>query len=201
MQGYSMIDKIKKHTVIGILRLFRDLVVTVFFYPKFRVLRYPFYFTGARYFQIDDGFTSGVGLRIDCIKTSDVTPRLRVGKRCQVNDYVHIGCIESITIGDDVLIASKVFITDHNHGCFPDEQEIFLAPIRRKLTSKPVTIGDRVWLGEGVLVLPGITIGTGSIVGAGAVVTKNIPEYCIAVGNPAKVIKKYDFELSIWKDV
>ncbi|MGL4979512.1 MAG: DapH/DapD/GlmU-related protein [Plesiomonas sp.] len=189
-----------RFTLFGIVRTLISLIVTNVFYHKFRILRYPYYLSGVKYFDISKGFTTGVGLRIDCIKAHDLPPRLRIGKRCQVNDYVHIGCINSITIGDDVLIASKVFITDHNHGSFPSEHEILIVPIKRKLTSKPVRIGDRVWLGEGVLVLPGVTIGTGSIVGAGAVVTKNIPEYSIAVGNPAQVIKKYDFELSVWVD-
>ncbi|MEH8230664.1 DapH/DapD/GlmU-related protein [Aeromonas veronii] len=191
-------EQIKKHTVLGLYRLFRDVVLTRLFYPRFRILRYPFYFTGCRYFKIGKGFTSGVGLRIDCIKTDIYTPKLKIGERCQVNDYVHIGCINSVIIGDDVLIASKVFITDHNHGSFPDEHEISLPPISRKLTSEPVIIGDKVWLGEGVLVLSGTKIGNGSIIGAGAVVTKDIPEYSIAVGNPAKVIKTYDFNTSTW---
>ncbi|MBL4677498.1 MAG: hypothetical protein JKY70_15040 [Mucilaginibacter sp.] len=65
--------------------------------------------------------------------------------------------------------------------------------------TKPVIIEDNVWIGETVSVLPGVTIGKGSIIGASAVVTKNIPPYSIAVGNPAKVIKTYNFESNSWE--
>ena len=69
------------------------------------------------------------------------------------------------------------------------------------LSSQPVIIEDGCWIGEKVCIMPGVTIGRKSIIGAGSIVTKSIPGYCIAVGNPAKVIKKYNFKSHNWESV
>ena len=66
------------------------------------------------------------------------------------------------------------------------------------LSAKSMIIHDDVWIGELVSVFPGVEIGKGAIIGANSVVTKSVPEYCIVAGNPAKVIKKYDFESKQW---
>jgi lipopolysaccharide O-acetyltransferase len=94
-----------------------------------------------------------------------------------------------------------VTILDHDHGAYfnlkfsssPDE-----VPIDRVIHSSPIRIGNRVWIGEGAVILKGVTIGEGSIVGAGAVVTKSIPRDSLAVGIPAKVISKYDRQSLRW---
>jgi lipopolysaccharide O-acetyltransferase len=119
-----------------------------------------------------------------------------------VNDYVHIGAIERVEIGDNVLIASRVFISDHNHGqydvpdprCAPD-----VIPDQRPVVSKPVRIERNVWIGEQVCILPGVTIGEGSIIGAGAVVIRDVPPNSIAVGNPAKCVRRFDPVDKAWK--
>lgn len=102
----------------------------------------------------------------------------------------------TIKIGKDVLIASNVLISSENHGINP---ELNIPYMRQNLTSNSVSIGDGCWIGEKVIILPGVDIGKKSIVGAGAVVTKSIPDYSIAVGNPARVIKRYDFTKRSWK--
>ena len=73
-----------------------------------------------------------------------------------------------------------------------------IPPVERDLVSNPIQIGNDVWLGENVTILPGVKIGNGSIIGAGAVVTFDVPDYHIAVGIPAKLIKKYSFEAKEW---
>lgn len=73
--------------------------------------------------------------------------------------------------------------------------------MRQPLESKPVSIGDGCWIGEKVCILPGVTIGKKCIIGAGSVVIKSIPDYSIAAGNPAKVIKQYNFENHNWEKV
>lgn len=80
--------------------------------------------------------------------------------------------------------------------CNPD-----MPPMERDYVIKPVTIGDNVWIGEGAFIGLGVNIGKGSVVGAHAFVNSDIPDYCIAVGSPAKVIKKYCFEKSEWRKV
>ena len=123
------------------------------------------------------------------------------GDRVQLNDYVHIGVIEKILIGDDVLVASRGFICDHNHGCYSGVAEHSSPeqlPAKRVLVVKPVTIGHKVWIGENVSILPGVTIGDGAIIGAGSVVTTNINANTIVTGNPAKVIKVFDPVQQSW---
>ena len=64
-----------------------------------------------------------------------------------------------------------------------------------------ITVGDNCWIGEKTTILPGVNIGKGCVIGAMSVVTKDIPDYSIAAGNPARVIKRYDFEAHEWKKV
>jgi len=124
-----------------------------------------------------------------------------IGKNVQINDYVHIGAAESLIIEDNVLIASRVFITDHNHGSYSNflQDTPYSIPIERRIVSLPTKIEENVWIGESATILPGVTIGKGSIIGANSVVTKNIPPNSIAVGIPAKVIKTFNDEYKIWK--
>ena len=91
----------------------------------------------------------------------------------------------------DTLIASRVFISDHNHGSVSGEVQDtpYSIPKDRTLVSKPVLIGERVWIGEGVSIMPGVVVGDGVIIGAGSVVTNIIPQYAIAVGIPARVTR------------
>nr|WP_211298069.1 acyltransferase [Marinobacterium halophilum] len=110
-------------------------------------------------------------------------PDLFIGTRCQINQNT---TIKSARIGNDVMIAPGVVLLDRQHGFtstdIPMAQQ---GSSPRQLT----VICDDVWLGQNVIVMPGITIGTGVIVGAGSVVTKDLPDWSIAVGVPAKIIR------------
>lgn len=199
-----MLDSIRRRLELygyfGFLRLFFDWLHTKIFFPGARLVRRKAYIRGRRKMRIGRGFTSGVGLRMDVFADGDEDV-LVIGKNVQINDYVHIAASVGVTIGDDVLMASKVFISDHNHGNYRDRCEFSRPNVRpedRPLFSRKVVIGARVWLGENVSVLPGVSIGDGAIVGTGSVVTSDIPEDSIAVGIPAKVVKKYDKNLDAW---
>jgi maltose O-acetyltransferase len=92
--------------------------------------------------------------------------------------------VAKITIGEDVQIGPGVQLLTPTH---PLEAE----PRRKKYeAAKPITIGNNVWLGGGVIVCPGVTIGDNTVVGAGAVVTKDLPANVLAVGNPARVVRQ-----------
>lgn len=94
---------------------------------------------------------------------------------------------ERVVIGDHVFTGPNVYVTDANHG-----YEDIDTPIGRQFApSRPVSIGDGSWLGHGAVVLPGVTIGAHVVVGAGSVVTTDLPDRCVAVGNPARVIRRH----------
>lgn len=159
---------------------------------------------GGRGAKIGNGFKMGRRGRVEVIHFHNgniYSPSLTIGDNVSLNDDVHIACIEAVTIGNDVLMASKIFISDHDHGGYngPFHDSPAVSPNDRNLVSKPVVIGNRVWIGEMVSILPGVTIGHGSIIGAGSVVTKSLPENCIAVGVPAKVVKRFNQDLQIWE--
>lgn len=111
------------------------------------------------------------------------TEKIDIGRNFYVNCNSHLcGIIE---IGDNVLLGPKVIIWSKNHT-FSSLNE----PINQQgSTDNKITLGNDVWIGAGAIVLQGVTIGDGSVIGAGSVVTKDIPPFSIAVGNPAKVIK------------
>jgi len=137
--------------------------------------------------KIGKGFTSGQFCRIEAGDfNGQSAPTLVIGKDVQINDSCHISAIEKIIVGDNVLIASKVYITDHDHGSITKE-DLLIHPAQRSLV---VYIDDDVWIGEGVIILKGVTIGKGAVIGAGSVVTKSVPSYSLILGVPAKVVKQ-----------
>jgi len=104
---------------------------------------------------------------------------------------VGVNCLISpgTRIGKHVMMGPECLIFTNNHR-FDRSQLKFDGYTERR----PVVIGDHAWIGARCIILPGVTIGKGSIVGAGSVVTKDIPDYCVAAGNPAKVVKKLEFQ-------
>lgn len=119
-------------------------------------------------------------------------PIIVINDGVSINYDVHIAAINKVIIGEDTLIASKVFITDHFHGDTTFDN-LIIPPSERILVSKgPVIIGKNVWIGEGVSIMPGVTIGNNSIIGANSVVTKSIPAYSVACGVPARIIKNVE---------
>lgn len=190
----------KIYGFFGALRLIRDKIFTLLFYPKSRIVRLPVYIRGKKGIIGAENLTTGINLRIDIISYTNCNPLLVIGKNVEINDYVHIGVAEGVSIGDNTLIASKVFISDHNHGNYNDDNQSSPdeKPILRKLKHSKITIGKNVWIGEFVAILPGVTIGDGAIIGAMSVVSKDIPANTIAVGSPAKPIKKYDEISNKW---
>ncbi len=122
---------------------------------------------------------------------------LIIGDNCSIGHFNHIYATESVIFGKGVLTADKVYVSDNLHKYFNPLVPIKTQGVRQL---KRVVIGDGSWLGENVCVI-GASIGKNSVVGANSVVTKDIPDYSIAVGVPAKVIRKYDFSLNDWINV
>lgn len=195
---------LKRYGLLGCVRLIISMMYTKIVYPKARLIRLPFDVRNKRNIKIGKGFTAGIGCRIEAFPLDETYKTcIEIGEDVQINDYVHIGAVGSIKIGNNVLMASKIYISDHNHGVYDGEinDHPMSIPIDRKPICKPVIIGDNVWLGESVCVLPGVTIGEGCVIGALSVITKSIPPYSIAVGSPAKVVKQYNFVNNKWEKV
>ena len=162
--------------------------------PHFTCFGYPSEMQGGRYISIGRGCIIGKDVRLNAIdrwQNETFTPEIIIGEHTLVSPRCHIGCINRIIIGNHVTLGDRVYITDHVHG-HSLREEMDTPPFDRPLVSRGgVTIEDFVQIGENCVVLPGVTIGRGTIVGAGAIVTKDLPPYCVAAGNPAKVIKQF----------
>lgn len=176
------------------------LLYTKIKFPGARLVRLPFYLRGGKnHFQYGQGLTIGYGCRFDL---GGEGTTLKMGNNCKLNDRVHIVAHESVEIGDDVLMASNIFISDTSHGSYGiDGCNPMQAPDARELITKPVKIGNRVWIGEGVAILSGVNIGHGAIIGAHSVVTHDVPDNTIVVGSPANPLKKWASATDGWRPV
>ena len=109
--------------------------------------------------------------------------KLEIGNHTYLNCSIKINCNKHIHIGNNCAISDFVQILDTDYHSITTINNV-------KANTKPIKIGDHVWIGRSVIILKGVTIGDGAVIGAGSVVTHDIPSRCIAVGNPAKVVKE-----------
>jgi acetyltransferase-like isoleucine patch superfamily enzyme len=124
-------------------------------------------------------------------------PEFIIGDYSQIHQNCHITCAEKIEIGNNVVVVSNVTITDIVHP----HEDVNIPINKANIKTYPVKIGDEVYIYNNSIILPGVSIGKHSIIGANSVVNRNVPPYSIVVGNPAKVIKKFNFETNIWERV
>lgn len=194
---------IKRYGIFGSVYLAICLVRSKFVFGNARLIRFPIDLRNKKAIKVGKGFTTGRGCRLEVEGEITNKPKLLIGENFQMNDYCHITAAESVIIGDNVLLASKVYISDVSHGKYGGNGQSAPSklPVDRKLNANPVVIEDSVWLGDGVCVLPGVTIGECAVIGANAVVTTSIPANTIAVGIPARPIKKYNFESKEWERI
>ena len=165
---------------------------------KARIIRFPIEIRGKRFIDFGSRLTTGKGVSIRSVFYK--RKKLFFGNDVQINDYVHISVMSSVSIGDNVLMASHIYIADNSHGFYGGgaQSSPDIPPIKRDYKIAPISIGNNVWIGEGVVIMPGVIIGDGSVIGANSTVTKSIPPNSIAVGQPAKVIKLFDRESQQW---
>ena len=129
----------------------------------------------------------------DKVKNKDIS--VEIGDHTMAGFRFTILAGANVKIGKDVIIASDVTITSENHGI---DAESSIPYMDQELTCAPIEIGDNVWIGDKVTILPGVRIGTGSVIGANSVVTKDVQEYTVVAGSPAKPIKRYEFDNHLW---
>lgn len=158
--------------------------------------------TNEKYISIGDEVGIGTFCRITVateyagVKCKSENPiRLRIGNRVSIGHNTFISVNNSVEIGNDVLMSCYVFITDHDHGFYNIEQDILKQPLTEDGHTK---IGSHVFLGVKSSILKNVTIGEHSVVGANSVVTRDVPPYSIVAGNPARVVKQYNFDKKEW---
>ncbi len=153
--------------------------------PRSR-LSLPIQLEGAGRIAIGDHVYLGPGC---WLLTHEPGGRLEIGDGTSIAGYCVLSAATSVRIGRKVLFARNVYIADHRHGFEREETPVLEQEIA---DISPVLIEDGAWLGQNVVILPGVTIGRGAVVGAGSVVRNDVPARCVAVGAPARVVRKLD---------
>ncbi len=149
---------------------------------------------GAHYISLGDYVSINSKVWLLALKENDFIPQLVIGERTTIGRFSHIVAVREVVIGKNVLIADKVYLSDNLHAYEDISKPIMDQPI---LFKKRVKIGDNSWIGENVSVI-GASIGKHCIIGANSVVTHDIPDYSVAVGAPARVIKRYNSTTHQW---
>lgn len=152
---------------------------------------------GHRFITIGNNVVLHHGTSLNVHPLED-TCKLSIGNGVQIGKYNDYGCSNKILIEDKVITAPYVHITDRDHA-YHD----IMTPImdQNPLSKGPVIIKRGCWIGYGVQIMSNVTIGEHSVIAAGSIVTKNIPPFSIAAGNPAKIIKKYNPESKKWEKI
>lgn len=157
--------------------------------PPARVTRPDRIFIGARTVIHEHAWISVV----ECV--DGFTPTLRIGEQCLIDRLLHVACVGEITIGDRCMIAERSLISDTFHQYEDVTTPVLFQPME---PPKPVTIGNDVYIGLGACIMPGVTIGNQAYIAAGSVVNRDVPARSVAVGNPARVVRRYDEEKGSW---
>ena len=131
------------------------------------------------------------------LKNRKYKPTFSIGDDVNIEQGCHITCADKVVIESGVSLLPYCMITDIKHNY----ESVKLPPNQQGIAVKPTIIKRCSSIGFGACIMPGITIGEHSVVGANAVVTKDVPDYCVVAGNPAKIIKKYDFSRKEWRKV
>jgi len=178
----------------------------------FQGLVYPFFFNGfgrgtriLRPRRLDGSHRISLGKNvfinndswIETINAFDKEPEIIIGDCTYIGNSSHIISTQSIVIGSNVLIADRVYLADYSHGYKNISVPIVNQPLERRSVVK---IGGGSWIGEGVVVI-GASIGKNCVIGANSVVTRDVPDFSLAVGCPAKVIKNYRSDIDEWVSV
>jgi acetyltransferase-like isoleucine patch superfamily enzyme len=180
-----------RYSFLDYIRLVYSFLITKIFFPEARIIRQPARIRGYRHFSVGKNFTTGQFCRLEAgsAETDSFKKLLFIGDDVQINDRCHIAALEHVSIGNNVLIASDVYISDHDHGK-TDICSLKTKPSKRPLICDAVVIEDDVWIGEKATILKGVHIGKGAVIAAGAVVTKSVEPYTVVCGAPAKPLRR-----------
>ena len=159
---------------------------------------------GRKFIDVEGDISLGKNCKILCwneytsgLNTQRLFPSIIIGDKFSATSNLVIQCANRIVIGKNVLVSSNVCMFDYNHEVNPLLENY----LDGRLTNGEIKIEDGVWIGNNVIILPNVHIGKKAIVGAGSVVTKDVTEYCIVAGNPAKIIKKWNEQKERWESI
>jgi len=152
------------------------------------VVQPPIRLSGERRMSVGSGVFVGAGCWFQVLEGESDGVALSIGDGSAIAGYCVLSAAASIRLGRDVALARNVYIADHTHAYDDPTRPIHAQGITQV---KPVEIDDGAWLGENVVVLPGVRIGRGSVVSANAIVTKDIPDHALAIGAPARVVRRF----------
>ncbi|MCE1169673.1 MAG: acyltransferase [Sphingobacteriia bacterium] len=161
---------------------------------SFSILYKPDSLCGTKQIDIGKRVHIRKGARLEAHGENADIPTIEIGDGTSIHNYFHCGAAKSVKIGKNVLIAGRVYITDHDH-VFDDKDN---PPVRAGLIAHPVVINDEVWIGEGAAILKGVTIGKRAVIGTNAVVTRDVPPNAVVGGVPAKIIRFLEFKTYIF---
>lgn len=167
--------------------VFRILGEGAFLYRPFRI-------DGAEMIELGPKTVFQRGGWLYCSGVDGLAASLRIGEGCVFGYNNHITAVRDVQIGSNVLTANNVYISDNVHGYEDISKPVMHQPVRFK---RAVVIGDGCWIGENACIM-GARIGKNCVVGANAVVTTDMPNYSVAVGVPAIVVRQYDPHLRQW---
>lgn len=128
--------------------------------------------------------------------TGHAESRLTIGDGCRIGRFNHIYATKCVTLGAKVLTANGVYISDNLHGFADVHTAIMDQPVTQRA---PVHVGDGTWIGHNACII-GASIGRNCVIGANAIVTHDIPDHCVAVGVPARIVKRFDAATGIWRE-
>ena len=156
---------------------------------------WPLRIVGSRFVRLEDDVTVQVGAYIAVLQLGAGLPQLTIRRGARVGNYLHLICTRRVDIGAQVLLADRVYIADNRHEYQDVTRPIMQQPLRQLAD---VEIGDGTWIGENVCIL-GCRIGRNCVIGANSVVTRDIPDYCVALGAPAVPVRRYCADSSRWR--
>lgn len=155
------------------------------------VLQLPIRLGGEQFIELGNSVFVGAGSWFQIIGagSTDGTPLITIEDGTSIMGYCTITAVERVVIERKVLIARYVYISDHTHAHSSREQAIKDQGVTK---IAPVRICEGAWLGQGAVICPGVTIGRNAVIGAYSVVRHDVPDYCMAAGIPAKIIREAD---------
>jgi acetyltransferase-like isoleucine patch superfamily enzyme len=160
----------------------------------------PLRFANLSLIQLGDGVTIHSNCWIHALRldTDTAAAKIVLGNHVCIGMGATISAAKRIAIGENVFTARNVYISDHSHEFHDVGVPTALQGIGRVAE---VTIGADTWIGQNVVILPGVRVGRHCVIGANSVVNRDIPDYCVVVGAPARIVTAYNFTSMTWDKV